>query len=846
MQAWGKCDKELGLYLPLIVHLCDVSACFSVLIDLPLYQNRLTCLAGKELSPALRQQLCLFAFLHDIGKLNSGFQSKGWNETVAHLEKAGHTAEGLDLIVSEIASTSGLDDLFDRWGEGSEGLFLAVLSHHGKPVNLDRYIENKTRWRQVADYDPVAELKRVIAFMRSTFPLAIRDGEQVPGDPEFQHLVAGLVALADQIGSMTDRFPMDRDVTPDLFRDCLSRANATIGALKLDVTGIHASVKSLPAASAFGWPEGARPKPMQEACWVLDGDAHLAILESETGSGKTEAAFLRFTKLFSEGLVDGLYFAVPTRAAASALHGRIDQAAQRVLGTNAILALPGYLKVGEATGRALPDWRVLWDDNPDELQRSSRWAAETPRRFLAAPIAVGTVDQAMMAGLKVKWAHFRAATLARSLLVIDEVHASDVYMTKVLSRLLETHVGNGGYALLMSATLGGAARKEWLGARRSGPADEMADHFEQVAYPSLSIRRRSGGTETIALPHDGRTKKVSVDVVESMESSEQIADLAAEAAGRGAKVLVIRNTVASALAMLKALECRHPDAPVLAIEGVTTLHHSRFASEDRLLLDRAIETGFGKRSGHRAIIAVGTQTLEQSLDISCDVLISDLCPVDVLLQRIGRLHRHELARPKSCRQPVCHVLTPKTLKPDAGLLRYGLGQGTNGGVYQSMTGLEATRRLIVDRPIWTIPQDNRLLVEVGTDPVLLDNLAGSLGEDWKKERIGIEGRSWSHKNAACFAILDRRKPFDGRTEVFPDDENIMTRLGVGGLVLSFAPVSGPFGKQISQITIPSHMLGGATADDVLHMEAGSGALLLTLGPSVYSYSRYGLEKVENA
>ena len=180
---------------------------------------------------------------------------------------------------------------------------------------------------------------------------------------------------------------------------------------------------------------------------------HLAIIESETGSGKTEAALLRFARLYEKGLVDGLYFALPTRAAASQIHGRVSQFIRNLFPADTspepVLAVPGYVRAGDAAGKRLPDYEVWWDDHPDVQTEKRRGAAASTKRYLAAQIAMGTVDQAMMAVLKVKHAHMRAACLARNLLVVDEVHASDTYMSTILEHLLRAHLEAGGYAMLM-------------------------------------------------------------------------------------------------------------------------------------------------------------------------------------------------------------------------------------------------------------------------------------------------------------------------------------------------------------------------------------------------------------
>ena len=299
-------------------------------------------------------------------------------------------------------------------------------------------------------------------------------------------------------------------------------------------------------------------KPMQRELRDTPVDRNLLILEAETGSGKTEAAFLRFRTLFEAGAVDALYFAVPTRAAATQLHARIDKAARRLLRVEAVLALPGYHKAGEAEGRPMPQWRVEWDDDPDQARRDARWAAETPRRYLASLVAVGTVDQAMLASLQTKWAHFRAAALSRSLLVVDEVHASDAYMAPIVRDLLRRHTGLGGHALLMSATLGSAARRQWL-TRGLPPAPETA-----VATPYPALSWAEGRAERVkALPHDGRSKVVAVATDPIMPDAAAVARLALTQASAGARTLVIRNTVALAIETVRAIEAIDPDAPLL-------------------------------------------------------------------------------------------------------------------------------------------------------------------------------------------------------------------------------------------------------------------------------------------
>ena len=241
--------------------------------------------------------------------------------------------------------------------------------------------------------------------------------------------------------------------------------------------------------------------------------------------------------------MDGLYFALPTRAAASQIHRRVTAFMRNLFpgdaGPEPLLAVPGYLRAGDATGKRLPDYDVWWDDHPDVLTEKRRWAAASTKRYLAAQIAVGTVDQAMMAVLQVRHAHMRAACLARNLLVVDEVHASDTYMSTVLEHLLRAHIEAGGYAVLMSATLGSAARCRWLGQKN---VPSLAEAIDKTPYPAVSTPK--GIT---AAAENGYAKTVSIAARAAISDFSDTARLALQTARAGAKVLVIRNTVGYAV-----------------------------------------------------------------------------------------------------------------------------------------------------------------------------------------------------------------------------------------------------------------------------------------------------------
>ena len=204
------------------------------------------------------------------------------------------------------------------------------------------------------------------------------------------------------------------------------------------------------------------------------------------------------------------------------------------------------------------------------------------------------------------------------------------------------------------------------------------------------------------------------------------------------------------------------DAGLLfSVHGITTLHHGRFAAGDRRLLDDAIEELLGKNRQVGGRIVVGTQTLEQSLDIDADLLITDLCPVDVLLQRIGRLHRHTRQdRPHGYEKPDCVVLTPgDDLSPLLTSRQNANGLGPYGHVYVSLQILEATRRLIVEHPEWRIPAMNRELVERATHPDVLESITQEMGEAWRAHANSTEGGYLGDKQTARSNVVRLDKSF---------------------------------------------------------------------------------------
>ena len=291
-------------------------------------------------------------------------------------------------------------------------------------------------------------------------------------------------------------------------------------------------------ASAAALLGGRMPQPAQSAIQEISPEERLVVIEAPTGTGKTEAALIHAVRLVDCGLVDGLYFAVPSRSAATELHERIARTMAAIhpsIAGKVVRAVPGIIDTDPA------------QDIHDEADRS--WAVQAPKAVFAAPVAIGTIDQAMLSILRVRHSWLRAACLSRQLLVIDEVHASDPYMAEIVGTLVDRHLGLGGHVLAMSATLGETALAR-LQRRERRPIDEAVG----IPYPAI----RTGSVLPVGVSAARRVKITLFELEECLAA-------AITAARAGQCTLLIRSTVADAIETWRRL----------SEAGVETLlHHS--------------------------------------------------------------------------------------------------------------------------------------------------------------------------------------------------------------------------------------------------------------------------------
>ena len=845
VRAWGKW-RDTQNWLCLEHHCLDVAMTFMALAELTAFRRQLGSAMESQVTKAQVSRLAVVSFLHDLGKCNRGFQAKA-NPKIK--DTAGHVLEAVALLLE-------LSDVWPRewqklimdivgWFDGGEeaavAMLLAAISHHGRPVSLNDYQASgigryaRKLWEKKDSYDPLQSLDDLARAARAAFSLAFEPNvPPIKATPSVQQRFAGIVMLADWIGSDTQFFPYRASPESDrlaLARNAAHRAVHAIGLLPPD----RRQIKTF--AETFGFVPTALQKVMAQEITV-DDTSRLLLAESETGSGKTEAALAWFFRLYAEGRVDGLYFALPTRVAARELYTRVLRAVDTAFEPSdrpgpVLLAVPSYVKANGQPVLPIPNG-ILWSDDARDQERENLWSAERPKRFLAAPVGVGTIDQALLSVLQVKHSLLRSVCLDRHLLVVDEVHASDPYMREVLKALLDGHLKRGGWALLLSATLGEVAAHAFFG-HKILPLDQAL----QRPYPLLSTRR-----ESHAMPA-ARARRIAVTLEPTLTNDHAIVPQLTQALQVGARVLVVCNTVARANALFRLiehdLEQKHPDLlqALFALNGVRGPHHGRFAREDRECLDANVTAALGKNSTPGARLIIGTQTLEQSLDIDADWLVTDLAPMDVFIQRLGRLHRHErLIRPIGYETPRVLVRVPDRdlasyLQKD-GILRGPAGLGL---VYPDGRVLAKTWTELAQRGVVDLPTQARALIESTTHPEALVTLP----EAWRAHGQYVEGRELADIRVALRTVLDD-KSF-GELHYIDKDEKVVTRLGRLTYDLPLVvPCRSAFGVPIERVAIPTFWLPEDRVPESVSVLSTAEGFCFEAGNRAFRYTRFGLER----
>lgn len=656
-EYWGKArPTEQGPDLHLLPYHClDVAAVGHVYLQRnPALLSWISQRLGSTDTAAVCEWITFWLALHDLGKFSISFQAQR-SDLVERLQGAPlqqfglvgvrHDSLGMQLWLDVIESMARDQAWFGDYQDIFDGIrpwVRAVTGHHGQPpLSQVTRMDGHFRQRDIAAaQDFVAAAKALFLTPRAARVATTQD--LAAFERNSRHLswwIAGLAVLADWIGSNADIFKyIDVPVATldGYWSTALARAETAL---------LHSGVLPVArqAARSFSqlFPAIKQPSPLQ--AWaesvVLAQGPQIHLLEDVTGAGKTEAAVALAHRLMESGSADGFFIGLPTMATANAMYGRIaevydqlfDGAASLVLAHGRKTLVDDFAASVIETGLDEGDVRQL---DESATRRCVRWLADHNKRALLAPAGVGTVDQALLGALQSKHQCLRLLGLTRKVLIVDEVHACDAYMQRTLETLLEFHAYAGGTAILLSATLTTHMKGALVAAFAKGcalPAPALA----AMAYPMTTSWAAAAATASetpmATRPDVRRTVRVHYETNRAAVVASIVATLNA-----GQCVAWIRNTIGDALEAQTELERLVPKERI-------TLFHARFALGDRLDTEGEVLRTFGPESTPAARagrLLIATQVAEQSLDIDADLLISDLAPIDRLLQRAGRLRRH--------------------------------------------------------------------------------------------------------------------------------------------------------------------------------------------------------------
>lgn len=667
---WAKSDRRGdgkpgdGRYLPVLTHLLDVAACTWEILELepPRTLELLAEDYGLDVDTA-RRWVCALAGLHDLGKASPTFQAL-WDMAekrplpgVERLVAGAGTTNVPHGEVSQVLLSELLQKV--RWSrKAAEQVADAVGCHHGRPTSRQG-LQIPTHERGGGDW----ETAQRTLFKKVLQAVGIRTAPALPdlSAPAYMRL-AGLTSFADWVGSsfevptQVDPLPMEDPAA--YFEKARGKARDRLGSIGWTRREPLQPEVQTPA-EMFAYIPGFVPRALQEQLAALlptlSAEPTLILVEAPMGEGKTEAGLHAATWLQTKLGHRGLYVALPTQATGNAMYTRfrrfLHEASRRDIEPDLQLMHGGAL-----LNRAYQDnlKRTLNPQNDPATAEEERLNVRAESWFSARKRAglseygVGTVDQALLGVLGVPHQFVRLWGLGNRVVLLDEVHAYDTYTSHLIHALLRWLRALGSSVILMSATLPAASRRALLAAWGTQEAGGAAP------YPRLTVAQ---GVEAQSHHIASSRTQTPITVRALGPSVQEVAQKALDLAVDGGCVAVIVNTVARAQEVFSAVRERHVGnlrtvmKPGAKDDLCAILFHARYPAQDRETRETAVLKYLGpqpysdeKRGPGdyrpRRLILIATQVAEQSLDFDADVMISDLAPIDLLLQRAGRLHRH--------------------------------------------------------------------------------------------------------------------------------------------------------------------------------------------------------------
>lgn len=669
---WGKLALDgTHRWLPLWLHLADAAEIADLLwvYWLPPHTKEVVVrgiefpefAASAERENLARQVVRFLAAAHDCGKASPAFvikaQQVGFGDVVDEITSKGLPIEAQNRAVGKRFSHALVGEcILERYGV-DRSLADIVGAHHGKPLDFKRDLEAAPEYSSITGIKNEAwgnVQKELVQYALHLAGLTSISG--VTLSVPVQVVLSGMLIMADWLSSDENRFPLiSRDYGIVAEESAESRANRAWSSLRLPEYKQFAS--ACPWSQLYAERFGRQPRPVQiHALRVASQMEHpgLMVIEAPMGEGKTEAALAAaeaFARRFGLG---GVYFALPTQATSDGIFPRIEKWIEHLHAgvSRSIFLAHGKSGFNEVyNGIKLKSH--LYDEEDDEEKQAdvvvNDWT-QGRKKGLLADFVVGTIDHVLMGGLKMKHLSLRHLGLVNKVVILDECHAYDAYMNQYLDLVLSWLGAYDVPVIVLSATLPPHRRQELLAAYQNRKIKKTVNITTDSVSPYPLISYTDGENVYQDLPESsGRKRVVHLAQLDEDNLGETLSALLPDGGCAG----VICNTVKKAQSVAQCMEMYFGEECVRLI-------HSCFLSFDRVRKEQEIRDLLGPQEDHRPgkLIVVGTQVMEQSLDVDFDVLFTEICPMDLLLQRIGRLHRHnrKKERPRRLQEATCYVM----------------------------------------------------------------------------------------------------------------------------------------------------------------------------------------------
>lgn len=604
---WAKTTEDKQPGISVYQHMLNVGCVAQCLADINYELLQLFELRSSEIGA--------LAALHDIGKISPGFQRKcqAWLDEngLTKIEKNGLWLTEMEgdhgkvshAIIQKFLKSKGISSRISSY------LACVLGAHHGKLTSPNE--------RGYQPHGAIRESRSGIEWDKEQITAASTIWDVFKADKEHFNFyegspaywwLAGLTSVADWIGSDEQYFPAEHQKGECIdTRAIACKSLASIGLEKLVVKA------GLSFFDLFGF----QPNDMQCKAMTVISAPGVYVIEAPMGMGKTEAALGAAYHLLETGKAKGIYFALPTQATSNRIHLRMEDFVKRFS--------PDSIRTKLIHSNS---WLMTDELTPEIEEKCGRDWFASAKRSLIAPFGVGTIDQALLGVVAAKHFFVRHFALAGKVVILDEVHTYDLYTGTLIDTLITTLESLGCTVIVLSATLTNQRREQLLSCFSSSGKSP-----NEIPYPLISGRKKGFTIEQVAATPP-KSRKVYIEFMDIDAASLKAISLAQ----KGGAILWICDTVDSAQTMYEYLKAKKKSDFKLG------LLHSRFPFWRRDALENEWMQRLGKDGKNRCgCILVSTQIVEQSVDLDADMIITELAPTDMLLQRMGRLWRHERA-----------------------------------------------------------------------------------------------------------------------------------------------------------------------------------------------------------